>query len=578
MTIAELTRLSEIDFFVYDSPNILRVNYNKKVIADYWTTVFNAPDEEQTNNTKTLILDVLFNYTTRFNQKTSLAAMQTEDNSFYYDFDTETLYIHVDGFTIPDTQGIAEGYSDTDAVYIEDIEYKPYIKSAPQRIKQEEDLIDYDQLSFINGSILFDNTEGKFDNLIDNPIYGNKIALYNLPDDEISIFNTLRSSLIPIASFYVERPVFTLSELRLYLQDLRKNQNIKFPFEIVTDAPDENINGKLKPYAYGSFNVLPGVPVDRNGPYITYRIAQQLYSYGTVQYLKDGAWFDAVVLDEDLENGEITLTNGVTDSNGISDIRVFDVETHSTQLTCADIIKYLNADALGIQYNSSNYNTSEFESEETSFTSGVGLYLDSQKMFFQWIQEIQKGSDKRFRYEYDSNGLITIRIDDNSRTSSGTIYFEEIQNGEVVPVEGDPEKVYPEIIVEYNRNYYSKLALQSINRDNYNYSVSRYRQLNSLVIPSLIKSKTLADIVATEFSEKYKDIPNVVQLTLQGNVDRLSLKIYQIYNIVLSPGFVDLDTSSITGREYYGINRIKILSIDPKPDIKGNVITGQLLD
>ena len=85
----------------------------------------------------------------------------------------------------------------------------------------------------------------------------------------------------------------------------------------------------------------------------------------------------------------------------------------------ADIIVDLNARLANIQYNSTNYNLTEWESEKTAL-AGVSLYMKDSKSLYDWISLLQSGSTWGFRYE--DTGKRTIRRDDPDRA---TITFDD---------------------------------------------------------------------------------------------------------------------------------------------------------
>ena len=116
-----------------------------------------------------------------------------------------------------------------------------------------------------------------------------------------------------------------------------------------------------------------------------------------------------------------------------------------TRLT--DVIIALDEMANGITFNSSFYDTAEWTSEASRIIQG-GFYLSKQKKLYNVIKELQEGCNLRFRYEFNSSLLRTIRIDDDSREPIHYIQKEEIKENGTLRITTDRETPHINLYID----------------------------------------------------------------------------------------------------------------------------------
>ncbi len=189
---------------------------------------------------------------------TSIAQLELIEDSFYYDFDTRTLYIHLVDGDRPSlhviTLGIIYGITNRADVYDESY-YEGRLLNTPKLTKMR-DLLFFGLVAFGGGELEVDNkpdpgeTSGPFDTIgKDNDIFGHYTRmLFGFDDQEYSEFSPVGHGLIESISVGEER-------MRVSLRDFRATFVAGVPdrvFDLVTyPGLADNSVGQPIPVAYG---------------------------------------------------------------------------------------------------------------------------------------------------------------------------------------------------------------------------------------------------------------------------------------------------------------------------------------
>lgn len=581
MIIFELLKYIEVSTFVPEDSSVYSVQINTSEQADWWTDVFGAPDE---TSTERIFVGAFYRgvYKTRYSVQSSYANCVSQEQSFYWDNDNQILYVHFEHdqswYTDDYYYGSAIGYNPETMLYIDDVEYLPLLESVPS-ILQQEDLQNYKKLSFMNGSVVINNTEGLLDWMIDEEINGQDVFLYYLDSDDITDGSATRSDLVNLAAFYIEDNNIGMSRNTIRVQDIRKSQNISIPVDVFTvadypDIEDKYINTPI-PLVYGEIPEAEATPVDSEGTgNVTFRLGKILTVMGQVQIFEGDVWTDVSTVSTDLSTGSFMLSyidcrKGGTTTGDVLKCQV--LSATGTALTYSpDAIKDLNNIALGIEYNDSNYDTTEWEEEETSLEP-IGVIFNKSIELFEAIRQIQSGSNIGFRYEIKADGRRTIRVDDNNRDVGYVVDQTEILNINNLTVNGNSDLLAGIVEINYKKN--NESGDYRIYRETSRQAevAARYRQTPTLSIDTFLQTEALARERALHELDKFDTIPRILPVELLGE-RWFNLRIYDILTIPITTGFVNLDTGEITGREFYGVWNTKVLSVDPDyENISNNV-------
>jgi hypothetical protein len=589
MTILELSRLSSASPMSPYSPFTYWSRPALRTTATYWTTTFGAPDESVASST--VISSIIENPATKYQQVSSISACEAVERSFFWDNGNQLLYMHITHTTEPDDDnfgfGSAFGYSDKDVVYIDRQEYLPYVRSVPS-IAQKADLVSYDRLAFVSGSVELDNTDGHFDDIIDLPIYGNDLNIYYLPE----IKNPTRGDLIQLASFYVEDYNFSLSKFSLAVQDKRKAQNSKI---LKLRTPQ----GVEVPLIYGQVNrakALVNEAEGTTGATVAYRVAEVLTNLGTVQVDLDGTWTTRATANVDLATGSFTLSATNGRRGGVNTGAPLPCRVLSpigiANTTVADVIVSLNQRILGIPYTDDFYDTAEWAIESATL-SPASVVFDKNIELFEAIRRLQNGVNKGFRYEINPTGKRTLRVDDWSRMplmsafwspdgfdifateDDSPIYVNvprtditviDIKDSKNLPVATDSAIFATSVTVAYAKDWNQGSFSRTTNTDFEAVAFEKYRQNPNLEIDSLLLTLSDAQARALWSAERLSEIRPILICELHGQ-EYYDVRIYDMLHI-------DLSSQS---RVYFGKWQAQVIGIDPRFDGLTNRITAVLI-
>ena len=129
---------------------------------------------ESGNKTHPRAIGSTFADAVEYTQQTSLASVQTNVQSFWYDYDTSKVYINCTGFNDPAIFTVVLGITlalSNKAVHINDAYYEPRIRGVPVLSKTKDPLF-YGIIKHDGGSIEYDNHDGFFDAISDDFMFG----------------------------------------------------------------------------------------------------------------------------------------------------------------------------------------------------------------------------------------------------------------------------------------------------------------------------------------------------------------------------------------------------------------------
>jgi hypothetical protein len=578
MLIAQLAIDKIIDYMTPYAPFVMMARPAKVTIADYWTA-WAGIDESKVGTVD--IVSFARNSLFKYNEVTDLLSCLSQEKSFVFDKINQILYVHFEHnesiYTGTYSYGLFFGYSSKSVIYIEDIEYLPLIRNEVS-ISQSQDFEGYDKLKLINPTLELDNTNGDCDSLISLKIHGNTVKILNIDDKFITDDNVYIGEINPLVTTYIDDYTISQQKIRLSLKDMRTSMNVKIPRNLFTssDYPniDDNSKSKVIPFLWGKVREALAIPT--NGKLVSqpvvYRVAQILTNIGTVWTLDNDVWTQRTPTSMDLPNGSFTLSsaNSHNSSGAILKCKLIDpIGVHINYTS--DIIVDIEERFRGVPFTNSNYDQDEWAKEEVSLSTG-GMLLDSQVDSFEAIRQVQSGSIKGFRYEFNSDGKRTIRIDNYDRPISWEIHNFDMLESDNLEVLNDPSNTYAEIKINYNKSYYSKDYFSHINDDNMQNSISQYKQQVQGEFDTILNTESLAIERSNNDVQKYSDVRPILSGLKISGIEFFKIRIYDMANIEITKEFVDLDNNFIAGRKFYGIKKCQIIGINPVESNGINII------
>jgi len=518
------------------------------------------------------VLSVLIDNEEFLIRRASIAALFSDDG-FYWDSDERLLYIKISGGEDPGLYDISvgrlQGFSDRGLVYVDGAMYMPIVRSVPA-VTERQDLADYDELSFITGKIVFENGSGEIDDLIDETVYGNRVFIAHLSDDDIDEHDRAsRGDLAYLAALYVEDYDVGIRRVVLNVADQRKALNVTIPNSRfnTTDYPnlEDELAGEVIPFIYGEVREAVAIPVTgaQASGAVSYKVASVMTALGSVYTMQDDVWTAVVPTSSDASIGEFTLAeaDARNDSGGLFECKVVDCEGVSVTYA-SDVIKDLFERFIGIVYGATTYDTTEWEAEETALDA-IGVVFDSPVKLYEAIRTIQNGANVGFRFEFLADGRRTIRVDDWSRTILKTIPNVDIKNLADLTAPTDSSVLAAEVVVGHSKSWESGKHLTYHNDSSADAVHEQYRQRPLLSQDSLLTSEADAADRADYLLERFSEVRPISEPVLLG-AEYLSLRIYDIVVIEYQPGFFDRDYMTLeSDRGYYGLRKAQVLGVAP---------------
>jgi hypothetical protein len=496
-----------------------------EIDASYWVTWGGTIDYNQVNRS---ISSVYLDYTLNLHEMDNLLDCHAQEESFYFDAVNQILYIHVTHTENPFVQtietGLLFGYCSDKVRYFGNREYKPILLSIPT-ISQSADPLQYDIMAFSGGSVVLSN-DGEFDTF--EKLYGNTIRL------KIGKEGDDYTDLVTIFSGYIKDYTTTTKDITIDIGDNREKLQIEYPTQVFDDLTGqaEDSNGKLIPDGYGSVIQVPAYPIAINSGTVTFQWGQSVTSITQV-YVEQDDKLTPVAHSGFTNSGLFLLSdaNAYKDGDNTKGLRKVYVTGVMRNLTNpADIIVDLNSRLANIQYNSTNYDMTEWETEKASL-AGVSLYMDNSKSLYDWISLLQSGSTWGFRYE--DSGKRTLRLDDPDRPQitfdDGTTLITpvEIRNSDI-PINQNAELYATSCIVKYGYNHRTQSYSQVENTDFKDAILQEHRIEKIITLESLLTSKTDAEEKALRIMQDQSKVRPI--LTLELEVSKCTTP--RIYDII----------------------------------------------
>jgi len=412
-----------------------------------YTDYYSLWDSSYMNLVKIVINSVRID-SSPYAKKTSLADCLSDESSFYYDISAYTLYVHFLFDSLSTTSfciwGKLTGFSYKKLHYINDVEFQPRLRN-PSSFSREVDPFEVSKMAFQSSSAEIVASDGEEDDLIIEPVPGSEA--------QIVLFETKDGNELEFYTGIVSSDNVTLKRLKISFTDKRFYENNKIPFSkfSIVDYPnmDEDLEGELIPEGYGFIKGAPCSRMDSvsSSGSILWKFATDATSILEVRGILDGEETVLSTVLEDAVNGEFYIT--YSDSETYEDIVVDAI--FRPQTNPADILAAMKEKYLGYAYDASNYNTIQWESEK-AYLDNVYLYMNSQKKFYEWVENLQNGTNRQFVYDIGGDGRSTIHVNYPNRTDSFSIQPEEIKKTEHES-NRDFTKYYSRVVVYYAENF-----------------------------------------------------------------------------------------------------------------------------
>lgn len=456
---------------------------------------------------------------------TSFDLLRAQEAGFYFDQSTNILYLHHIDWDYPINNkvisvGTNEGfcnkvdYSADDGCYYNDVYYEPRVLSTPS-ISKKKDPLFYGSLSFDGGNVTLINNDGYFDDYKNKDIFRQQAVL------KLGFEGIAYSEYRTVFTGFVESFSFDWEKFVVKLQDKRKNLSRKIPYNVFTQdewpfLEDGDVN-KVKPLAWGSIRNAELLCVNK-----TKSPAYEYYFFIADTEFYDITSVDAVYVEgEELSSAfySVDLTTGILTIE--STYIVDNLEDVTADFTAVDksnsleIIKDLLDNYAQIDYNSVNYNTTEYAAA-VALARDSSIYVNEPTEMKKIIELCCVDSDAIFLVQDD--GKYTARIFDENRTPTRQIYKDEWIDSPNVAI--DPSKFLSSARVTYLKDQANDKSYEYLNEDYQLEVLERYKAYQTKTFETNIDNETDAIAKSEAIMQLSKDVPEVVKRTTKiQNVD-----------------------------------------------------------
>lgn len=510
MIIARFSRASD----PIDIPELLpvgagvsRVTLTSASIPSYWSgwgtdATYNATAIPVIANVSVFA----YNTTVVYGAVDTLAECLAEYGKYYYNATTQTLYINFDGINDAAAQvlvsatGSVTGYTNQETVYINDVEYAPYLRSIPS-VNKTVDPISSGKMSFQNQTVEIVNSSGEQDAFIVEPIPGSVFDLVNYESGAET----------PIYSGYVVSDNYGIDTTNFTISDTRERASVACPTAVfdATTYPyiDDKLVGEVIPDIYGNVRGVECYCMnsEQTASSYTFRPCLTMTTLTTVYVKGDNdTWTARTPTSTDLAGGTFVLASSdCTNSSG----KVLDVKANLTGRdlhSAPDIIKDINSRYGGVSFNSTNYDLAEWNDEAAKIGGSCYLVMAEQNDLYSWIEELQNAAIRQFVFDITPFGKRTLRVNEPNRTDSFNL-----ESWQFIDSSGERDFQFyaSRVNVYYARDFMDEFAPMVFNNDYESDRAQAYSKLQDYTVESDhvgLDNITDADAKADVIAEAYE--------------------------------------------------------------------------
>lgn len=488
----------------------------------------------------------------------SIALCQSTTQSFYYDKVEQNIYINYDGPLNGKTVNVGTtlGYSNK-AIYYNGSYYEPRVKSIPALTTSKDKLFS-GVTTFKGGLVTLINTDGAFDHLGDDDIYGQVVKLkYGSPSLTYEEYETIYTG-------YIDGYDLSGLDAVITIKDERKNLGRNIPIDYYDKVRfpylnDRNV-GRVIPVGYGDITGQKATCINDDEPGATaYTFKMCDTQYHNIKSI-DSVTVEGVAVS--FSNVDVTFAGfdlsstvykpgkdvtvnykGAVDDNGIL------IEN------ALDVLEDLFLNYAYITYNDYSYNVAEWEAVKSQ-VANIAITIDtSTDTLIRTIGKIEHSILGTLIVEGD--GRLNMKIVDLTKSPVKNIKVDELIK---TPVQKNKSADYiSSAKVGYRKDFFKKEYSYFINKDNERNLIGRYRSYKEQNFETLLTNATDASDYSDKVMELYGGI--IPEYTIVTKMQNVSVDIEDI---------IDLEIYKFSSN-IYGTIRTEVVS--KTIDYKNNAVT-----
>ena len=495
----------------------------------------------------------------------------TDFRSFFFDRVNDTLYIRLPYGSVPADftffSSLKQGYSNFEGWYDPlnvgyDLFYEGRLINIPN-ISYKKDSTYYSLVSFDGGNIVLNNTDGFFDNLDEEDVYGQICTLrYSDGGDFQTIytgyFESFQLNGIPgqlICNVYDKRKVFS-----------NKMPNNYFRIEDYPYLNSAN-DGLPIPIGFGKINKATAICLNETEQvsvdpivlpdYYTFKICDD--TLGPIESV-DIVFFEGVEVtpvNVDLTACTFQLPSTVYVPGKFVSVSYHGLLVNSTLLeNPIEVLEFILEKYAGLLKTSFNYNLTEWNAaRDKAGIPMIGLHIAENKSMIDIIGEISNSVFGTFLIQKD--GLITFKIRDITLDPVATI---RVDDQIEAPIQDYKSEEYANSIRVGHSKAWSNGKHSWVTIDDQEQALyDRYRVNAGKEVATLLSSKTDAQAYGDSLYLQYAGI--FPTFTIRTKTQFLNLALEDI---------IDVEVYKLTDGSF-GTVRLEVLGVDA--DLNSNIVT-----
>lgn len=481
-------------------------------------------------------------------------SVNDEYRLFYYDKPTSTLYLRLEYGLDPNdldfNTAVKKGFSNFEGYYnpleIESpLFYEGRLQSIPN-ISFKKDSTYYSVVSFDGGAITLNNTDGYFDNLDEEDVYGQICTLWYSMDSG--------STFQKIYTGYFES--FQLNGIPgqcvINVYDKRKILSKSIPPNSysLTDYPNLNINnvGLPKAMGFGKINSAPAVCLNEaevTPTNYTFLICDPIHPIESI----DEVTLDGVIVTP--ENINLTACTFTLPFATYKQGKQPSVSYHGYIVDAEllenpiKILEYLLSNYAGLSKTAFNYNLTEWNScRDRVGNPIIGMHIADKKTMIDIIGDISNSIFGTFLIQKD--GLISFKIRDPNKAISKIIYMDDQIAS---PIQNYISSEYANAIrVGYNKAYSNGRSTHIRFDDQETSLFNRYRVDSEKTVETYISNEADATTYGDSLYLQYAGVFPTFTIRTKSSFMNLELEdIIEVETYITDqgPGFVVLEVLGV---------------------------------
>lgn len=455
-------------------------------------------------------------------ERATYALMYANTGSYFWDEDNQEVFVNMTNSDYVHEHTMVLGITlkitnDSAANDLGEGYYAERLRAIPS-VTKSKDALTHGLIQHGGGTIEVENLDGALDWIANADAFGQQVVVKHGFDGQVY------ADFQQVIKNHTDGIEIDYRSIKFFLRDDRQKLTYKLPDRGTTltgmpNLPDKDV-GKMIPILYGEVKNA-GPLICQNGnqsgtPNWTFKVCDHANHANGIESI-DAVYVDGVektITASNLTNCTVTIANAdysgtetvTCDAKGYHDGSDVYIET------ALDVIKDLMVTYLGITYDATNFDTTEWASATSDgMNNNVGLWIDEPTEIIEIIEKLCHSVNGNF-IKKDEDGLYTFRFTDESAAASKTIVKEDYLGSPVI--RPDVDNIISTIRVGYDHDIEEDEYTWWNDRGQRTRVVSKYTIDHDYEMETFLISEAEAIELANSMLGLYDDAEPIVEVEL----------------------------------------------------------------